>query len=74
MKTINKLLAISSRLDHLKNSADWITKESVHLDNTITQTSTLINVLAEEIRGEIYELVRSLENDVQKATDALEYH
>lgn len=61
MKTINSLLEISSRIEHLENSADWITRETVHTDNAISQTSTLISVLAEEIREKICALVHEME-------------
>ena len=74
MDTVNKLLTIQSRLDHLENSAEWLARESVHLDNTITQTSTLISVLADEIRESIFMLVKNLEQDLKKAKEESGYH
>jgi len=62
MDTMNKLLEIASRIDHLENAAEWIARESVHTDNGISQTSTLICVLADEIREKVYDLTRELEN------------
>ena len=61
MDTIDKLLHITSRLEHLENAAEWITKESVHSDNAISQTGTLTCVLADDIREKVYDLVRELE-------------
>jgi hypothetical protein len=61
MDTLDRLLQISSRLEHLENSAEWIARESVHDDNGISQTSTLICVLADEIREMIFALTHDLE-------------
>ena len=61
MDTLDKLIDISSRLDHLENAAEWIAKESVHDDNGISQTSTLICVLADELRERIFTLAPELE-------------
>jgi hypothetical protein len=61
MDTVERLLEITSRLEHLEISADWITRETVHSDNAISQTSTLIGVLAEEIRERVCTLIRQLE-------------
>ncbi|MBX7144417.1 MAG: hypothetical protein K1X79_08215 [Oligoflexia bacterium] len=61
MKTVNKLMEISSRLEHLESAAQWIAKETVHSDNTVSQTSTLIQTLADDIRERMLELVRELE-------------
>ena len=74
MDSVNKLLAITSRIDHLENSAEWITKESVHTDNTISQTGTLITVLADEIRQKVIALVQELEMQAKKAKEAEKYH
>jgi len=62
MDTLNKLLNISSRIDHLEDAAEWIAKETIHCDNGISQTSTLICVLADEIREQVYNLAKELEN------------
>jgi len=61
MNTIDKLIDISSRLEHLENAAEWIAKESIHTDNGISQSSTLICVLTDEIREMIFELAHELE-------------
>jgi hypothetical protein len=61
MNIFEKLLDISSRLDHLEQSAEWIAKETVHSDNGISQTGTLICVLADELREKIYALAKELE-------------
>ncbi len=61
MDTLSKLMDISSRLDHLENAAEWIARESVHTDNGISQTGTLICVLADEVREAIFQLTKELE-------------
>ena len=65
MDTVNKLLEISSRLEHLEKSAEWIARHSVHVDNAISQTGTLICVLSDQIREEVCVLVKSLEKKVE---------
>ena len=61
MDTLDKLMEITSRIEHLETAAEWITRETVHTDNGVSQTGTLIAVLAEEVREKIYNLVRDLE-------------
>ena len=61
MNTLAQILEIASRLDHLGSCAEWIARETVHTDNSISQTSTLISVLAEDIREKITNLVSELE-------------
>ncbi len=61
INTLPQILEIASRLDHLSTSAEWIARETVHTDNTISQTGTLISVLAEDIRERINVLVAELE-------------
>jgi len=56
-----QVLEIASRLDHLGTCAEWIARESVHTDNSVSQTGTLISVLAEDIRDRITALVSDLE-------------
>lgn len=61
MNTLNKLLEITSRLDHLENVAEWIARETVHSDNSVSQTGTLACVLVEDIRERICTLVKEFE-------------
>jgi hypothetical protein len=61
MNTLSQILEIASRLDHIGTSAEWIARETVHSDNSISQTGTLISVLAEDIREKINALVAELE-------------
>jgi hypothetical protein len=63
--TINKLLEISSRIEHMEKSAEWISRETVHSDNAVSQTGTLITVLADEIREKVCTLVKSLEKKIE---------
>ena len=69
MQSVEKLLQISSRLDHLEQAAEWIARETVHADNAVSQTGTLICVLADEVRERICHLVHDLERDLREALD-----
>jgi hypothetical protein len=61
MNTLAQVLEIASRLDHLGTCAEWIARETVHTDNSISQTGTLISVLTEDIREKITALISELE-------------
>ena len=61
MNTLAQVLEIASRLDHLGTCAEWIARETVHSDNSISQTSTLISVLAEDVREKLTSLISELE-------------
>lgn len=61
MNTLAQVLEIASRLDHLGTCAEWIARETVHTDNSVSQTGTLISVLAEDIREKITALISELE-------------
>ena len=65
MDTVSRLIQISSRIDHLESSAEWVARETVHSDNGISQTATLITVLASEIRDMVCNLVRDMEEEVE---------
>lgn len=62
MDTLGKILDIASRLDHLSNCADWVARETVHTDNGLSQTGTLMAVLIEDIREKMNQLVNDLEH------------
>lgn len=69
MKTFSSLkevLEIESRIEHLETLALWIAKETASVDQTISQTSTLISVVCEDIRERVIELVRNLEERIQE--------
>ena len=68
MDTVDKLLEISSRIEHLENAAEWVARETVHTDNGISQTGTLICVLAEDVRERVYSLIKELEAIVTEAS------
>jgi len=61
MSSMDQILEIASRLDHLGTCAEWIARETVHTDNSISQTGTLISVLTEDIREKITALISELE-------------
>lgn len=61
MASVDKLLDITSRLEHIENSAEWIARETVHADSSVSQTGTLICVLADDLREKIFTLVKELE-------------
>jgi len=62
MDTLQRLMDIASRLEHLESAAEWIARETVHADSGISQTGTMITVLADNVREKIYALVKDLEN------------
>ena len=74
MDTVSRLIQISSRIDHLEASAEWIARESVHTDNGISQTATLITVLASEIREMVCNLVRDLEEEGENEEMLEKFH
>ena len=45
--------------------AEWIARETVHTDNALSQTGTLMSVLSEDIRERITNLVAELEQLAQ---------
>ena len=61
MNTLDKLIEIASRIDHMESAAEWIARETVHSDNALSQTGTLICVLADDLRERLYSLVKELE-------------
>ena len=62
MSTVDKLMDISSRLEQLENNAEWIAKETVQTDSSVSQTSTIIMALADDVRERVCALVSELEN------------
>jgi hypothetical protein len=66
MSTTEKLIDISSRLEALETAAEWIARETTQRDNGVSQSATLITVLADEVREQIFNLVTDLENLLQK--------
>lgn len=61
MDTVDKIITINSRLEHLESAAEWISRETVHSDNTVSQTSTLIQVLVDDIREKVFAVIRDFE-------------
>ena len=61
MNTLAQVLEIASRLDHLGTCAEWIARETVHTDNAVSQTGSLMSVLTEDIREKVNALVAELE-------------
>lgn len=61
MDTLQRLMDIASRIEHLECAAEWIARETVHVDNSLSQTGTLITVLADDVREKVYALVKELE-------------
>lgn len=64
MDTVDKIISINSRLDHLESAAEWISRETVHSDSSVSQTSTLIQVLVEDVREKVFAVIRELEAQV----------
>jgi hypothetical protein len=69
MDTVEKIIEITSRIEHLETAAEWVAKETVHSDNGVSQTGTLICVLAEEIRQKLFDLVKALEETMILGAD-----
>lgn len=61
MNSVDRLLEICSRLDHLEHAGEWVARETVHLDSTVSHTGTLITVIADDLREKISKLVQDFE-------------
>lgn len=66
MNSISKISDISDRIDHLESAAEWIARITVNQDQSVSQSATLIQVLADDIRQLICGLVRELENGIER--------
>ncbi|MCS6893386.1 MAG: hypothetical protein NZO16_02280 [Deltaproteobacteria bacterium] len=66
ISSIKELLEIESRLEHLENLALWMARETSATDQTLSQTSTLISVVVEDLRERILDLVKSLEEKIKE--------
>jgi hypothetical protein len=64
MNSFDKLHEICSRLDHIEHSSEWIARSMVHVDSGASQTGSLINVLADEIRERVLDLITDLEKEI----------
>ena len=62
--SVDKLVDISNRLEQIENSAEWISREILHSDTAISQTGSLICVLADDIRKKVCALVKELEETI----------
>ena len=69
MDTLQRLMEITSRLEHLETAAEFIARETVHVDNALSQTGTLISVLADDVREKVYQLVQDLERIQEQETE-----
>lgn len=61
MDTLGKLMEITGKLDHLENTAEFIARETIHSDNVLSQSATLICTVADDLRERVFTLVRDLE-------------
>ena len=71
MDTIDAIISINSRLEHLESAAQWISRETVHSDNSVSQTSTLIQVLVEDVREKIFSIIRDFEGRINDLKEPL---
>lgn len=71
MDTLEQLTDISNRIDHLETNAEWIVRETTNNDSGLSQTATLILVLADELREKICSLVKTIEEDQTVSFDKL---
>ena len=74
MDTVDRLLEITNRIEHLENAAEWIARETVHTDNCLSHTGTLISVLADDVRERVYALIKALETLAKAADERKTYH
>ena len=56
--SVDKLVDISNRLEQIENSAEWISREMLHSDTAISQTGSLICVIADDIMKKFCALVK----------------
>jgi len=66
MRTLQEVIALSSRIDHLEQIAEWIARETTNQDPSVCQSATLITVLIDDIRTRLIELVKFLEASVNE--------
>ena len=71
MDTVDAIISINSRLEHLESAAEWISRETVHSDNTVSQTSTLIQVLVEDVREKMFSMIREFEGKIDLLSEQL---
>ena len=71
MDTVDKIISINSRLEHLESAAEWISRETVHSDNSVSQTSTLIQVLVDDVREKIFSIIREFEGQIDSLSEHL---
>ncbi len=64
MDNITKIHEICLRIDHLESAGDWLARTLVHVDNSASQTGTLVSVLASDVRERLLELVTCLEKQL----------
>ncbi len=60
------MIALSSRIDHLEQVAEWIARETANQDSSVCQSATLITVLIDDIRNRLIDLVKSLEESANE--------
>jgi len=61
MKTMDKLIEIANRIEHMENAAEWIARETANTDAPVSQTGSLICVLCDDVRERICALVHEIE-------------
>jgi hypothetical protein len=66
MRTFQEVIALSSRIDHLEQVAEWIARETANQDSSVCQSATLITVLIDDIRNRLIDLVKSLEESANE--------
>jgi hypothetical protein len=69
METVDKLQDIASRLEHLENIAEWISRETVQVDSGISQSGSLICTLVDQVREQIFSLVEEIEKAKAEAEE-----
>lgn len=67
VKSIDRLSDIASRIDHLESQAEWIARETINADNSVSHTASLIMALADDLREKICHLVKDLERGAEES-------
>lgn len=74
MDTLDRLMEIANRLEHIESAADWISKDTIHSNNAASQSATLISALTDDVREKLYSLVHDLEQNIHEMAEVVKYH
>jgi len=61
MDVLEQLKAVSRRLEQMDQAGEWIARETVHSDNPVSQSGSLICALAADIQDKLDQVSREIE-------------